>query len=49
MSQLFETIKFQYTAFSQRGRGKSRNEDTVLLDELLHQGSISESGLVDTS
>ena len=23
---------FQYTAFSQRGRGKSHNEDAVLLD-----------------
>ncbi|MER0204454.1 MAG: serine/threonine-protein phosphatase [Nitrosomonas sp.] len=40
---------FQYTAFSQRGRGKSHNEDAVLLDAQVYQGSIREHGIVDTS
>lgn len=40
---------FQYTAFSQRGRGKSHNEDAVLLDNQVYQGSIREHGIVDTS
>ncbi len=40
---------FQFAAFSQRGRGKLHNEDAVLLDNQLHQGSIREHGIVDIS
>lgn len=40
---------FQFTAFSQRGSGKSHNEDAVLLDNQVHQGSVREQGIVDTS
>lgn len=40
---------FQYTAFSQRGSGKLHNEDAVLLDDQVYQGSIREHGAVDTS
>lgn len=39
---------FQYTAFSQRGSGKLHNEDAVLLDGQVHQGSVREGGIVDT-
>lgn len=39
---------FQYTAFSQRGRGKLHNEDAVLLDGQMYQGSVREGGMVDT-
>jgi len=42
-------INFQFTAFSQRGRGKSHNEDAILLDGQVYQGSIREHGIVDTS
>jgi protein phosphatase len=38
---------FQFTAFSQRGRGKLHNEDAVLLDSQVYQGSIREHGIVD--
>lgn len=40
---------FRYAAFSQRGRGKLYNEDAVLLDNQVHQGSVRERGIVDTS
>lgn len=40
---------FQYTAFSQRGRGKLHNEDAVLLNGQVYQGSVREHGAVDTS
>lgn len=40
---------FQFTAFNQRGRGKSHNEDAVLLDGQVYQGSIREHGLAETS
>jgi len=40
---------FQYTVFSQRGRGKIHNEDAVLLDNQVYQGSVREGGMVDTS
>ncbi|MDE2389649.1 MAG: serine/threonine-protein phosphatase [Betaproteobacteria bacterium] len=40
---------FQYSAFSQRGSGKLHNEDAVLLDGRVYQGSIREHGIVDTS
>ncbi|MDV6348158.1 protein phosphatase 2C domain-containing protein [Nitrosomonas sp. Is35] len=39
----------QYAAFSQRGRGKSHNEDAVLLDGQVYQGSVREGRMVDTS
>ena len=39
---------FQYTAFSQRGSGKLHNEDAVLLDSQVYQGSVREGGMVDT-
>lgn len=42
-------INFQYAAFSQRGRGKLHNEDAVLLDGQVYQGSVCEHGIVDTS
>jgi len=38
-----------YTAFSQRRRSKLHNEDAVLLDGRVHQGSVREHGLVNTS
>ena len=38
---------FQYTAFSQRGRGKSHNEDAILIDNQVHQESVREDGMVD--
>lgn len=40
---------FQYTTFSQRGSGKLHNEDAVLLDGQVYQGSIREHGAVDAS
>ena len=40
---------FQYSAFSQRSRGKSHNEDAVLLDGQVYQGSVREGGMVDTA
>ena len=40
---------FRYATFSQRGRGKSHNEDAILLDGQVYQGSIREHGIVDTS
>lgn len=39
----------QFTAFSQRGRGKLHNEDAVLIDNQVYQGSVREHGIVDTS
>lgn len=42
-------INFRFSAFSQRGRGKLHNEDAVLLDNQLYQGSVREQGIVDTS
>lgn len=38
---------FQYTVFSQRGRGKIHNEDAVSLDGQVYQGSVREDGMVD--
>lgn len=40
---------FQYTAFSQRGRGKLHNEDAVSLDDQVYQGNIRGHRVVDTS
>ena len=40
---------FQYAAFSQRGRGKLHNEDAVLLDNQVYQGSVREHGMVATT
>lgn len=42
-------INFRFSAFSQRGRGKLHNEDTVLLDGQVHQGSVREHGMVDNT
>ncbi len=48
--QLTRIMKnFQFTAFSQRGRGKLHNEDAVLLDNQVYQGSVREGGMVDTA
>ena len=38
-----------FTAFSQRGTGKTHNEDALLLDGQAHQGRIRKHGEVDTS
>ncbi len=41
---------FRYTtALSQRGRGKAHNEDALLLNGQVHQGSVREHGAVDVS
>lgn len=39
----------RYTAFSQRGRGKLHNEDAILLNGRVHQGSVREHGVFDVS
>lgn len=39
----------RYNAFSQRGRGKLHNEDAVLLNGQVHQGSVREHGIIDVS
>jgi len=38
-----------FYAFSQRGTGKARNEDAMLLDAHIHQGRVREHGEIDTS
>ena len=38
-----------FNCFSQRGTGKAHNEDAVLLDGQVHQGSVREHGVVDTA
>lgn len=43
------TAIVSFQAFSQRGTGKPRNEDAVLLDGHIHQGRVREHGEVDTS
>ena len=42
-------INFQFASFSQRGRGKLHNEDAVLLDGQVYQGSVREHGIIGTS
>jgi serine/threonine protein phosphatase PrpC len=42
-------MKIRFTSFSQRGSGKAHNEDAVLLDGQVHQGSVREHGEVDMS
>src|SRR5690349_19332092 len=42
-------LSFSYAAFTQRGAGKAHNEDAVLLDGQIHQGTVREHGAVDTS
>lgn len=38
-----------FDCFSQRGTGKTHNEDAVLLDGQVHQGNVREHGVVDTA
>ncbi|SOD16390.1 PP2C family protein-serine/threonine phosphatase [Nitrosomonas ureae] len=40
---------FQFAAFSQRERGKSHNEDALLLDGQVHQGNVRKHGVVDAT
>ena len=42
-------MRIAFNSFSQRGSGKSHNEDAVLLDGRVHQGRVREHGEVDTS
>jgi protein phosphatase len=42
-------LSCRYSVFSQRGTGKSQNEDAVLLDGQVHQGRVREHGDVDAS
>lgn len=40
------TTHFRFHAFSQRGKGKLHNEDALLLNHRVYQGSVRESGLL---
>jgi len=42
-------MRIAFNSFSQRGSGKSHNEDAVLLDGRVHQGRVRERGEIDTS
>ena len=40
---------YSFVSFSQRGTNKPHNEDALLLNGKVHQGSVRESGVVETS
>ena len=42
-------VRTNFTAFSQRGTNKPHNEDALLLNGKVHQGSVRESGVVEAS
>lgn len=42
-------MKVAFTAFSQRGTNKPHNEDALLLNDKIHQGSVRESGTIEAS
>lgn len=42
-------MRIVFNSFSQRGTGKTHNEDAALLDDQVHQGRIRGHGEVDTS
>jgi len=42
-------MKLSFRCFSQRGVGKAHNEDAVLLNGKVHQGSVREHGVTDTA
>ncbi len=42
-------MKLSFRCFSQRGVGKAHNEDAVLLNGKVHQGSVREHGIADTA
>ncbi len=41
-------MKIAFSPFRQRGTNKRHNEDSLLLDGQLHQGSVREQGEVET-
>lgn len=43
------SIRIVFTCFSQRGTGKTHNEDAVLLDDSVYQGRVRECGETDLS
>jgi len=42
-------MQIAFNSFSQRGTNKPHNEDALLLNGKVHQGSVRESGVVETS
>ena len=42
-------MRIAFNSFNQRGSGKAHNEDTVLLNDPVHQGIVREHDEVETS